>query len=252
MIKSLPQGGIALFNLSGKYTAELRKLAGNLPTKLRIYSYALRSDNPLSADLVSKVITVDENGIKFKVNVFGEQRIFVTKVPGIHFIENISGAILLARILNVGWDQIEQGLKTLSMPEKTMEVRKSDTGIILIDDTHNSTPKAFHAALMYISYFKKKKLVVTSGIIELGKESFKHHKLIGKMMRNTIDKIILTNKDFERGLKEGLGSASDKLIVSNSVNNLRKELGPLRKKYSIILLEGRIPKDIYDMIMAEK
>ena len=134
-----------------------------------------------------------------------------------------------------------------------MDVYKLKSGSIIIDDTHNSTPLAFESALKYLSYFKdKKKVVITSGIIELGVTSESVHERIGNIMSENIDKIILTNSDFYESIKSGLGDKSNRLILGND-RSLDSEIAKIiTSEKSVILLEGRLPTIILEVIQKQK
>ena len=134
-----------------------------------------------------------------------------------------------------------------------MDVYKTKAGSTIIDDTHNATPLAFESALKYLSYFRgKRKFVITGGIIELGNKTDSAHYEIGKIMAQTIDKVILTNDDYYSSVKSGLGNESGKLI-SGSENELQSEIGKIiNLNDAVVLLEGRLPSRIMELIQSSK
>ena len=256
LIESLPKGGVAIFNYSNKYCRELAGWATKLPTKLEVLGYYVKNKGnkeDINTDIFSEVLSVNREKISFKVALGEEQKKLSANLPGLHFLENLTCAVLVAKFLGVSWKDIEKGCKSIAVPENTMDVYKLKSGSIIIDDTHNSTPLAFESALKYLSYFKdKKKVVITSGIIELGVTSESVHERIGNIMSENIDKIILTNSDFYESIKSGLGDKSNRLILGND-RSLDSEIAKIiTSEKSVILLEGRLPTIILEVIQKQK
>lgn len=252
LIEALPKNGVAIFNLSNEYCRELAEKARGLPTHLRVLGYyVVREKGDIkfkNVDIVSKLMSADSNSIKIQIRYKNDEKTIKTSLTGLHFIENLTAAILIARLYKVPWEDIKKACENIKLPERTMSVTKIESGAVLIDDTHNATPRAFESALDYLTLFKgRRKVVVTSGIIELGKASQEIHEKLGKKMSNLVDKVFLTNPDYLPGLKKGLGDNSDKLIFSKDreelVLKIKKELD---HKNGVILLEGRIPQVILE------
>src|SRR3989344_3685288 len=256
LIESLPRSGAAIFNYSNEYSQELVKWVRQLRTNLKVLTYYVRDkieQGKSNADIESEVLSVDAEKVRFKVDYKGESKILSATLPGLHFLENLTCAILVARYFGVPWSNIKKACLNIAMPENTMDVYKTKAGSTIIDDTHNATPLAFESALKYLSYFRgKRKFVITGGIIELGNKTDSAHYEIGKIMAQTIDKVILTNDDYYSSVKSGLGNESGKLI-SGSENELQSEIGKIiNLNDAVVLLEGRLPSRIMELIQSSK
>ncbi len=250
LIASLPKDGIAVFNLSNNYVQALREKVKKLAKNLKIYGYYMvkGKDEVKSADFRSRVVNVDINGITFEVTDGKERRKFTTTLHGIHFIENLTGAILVARILGVSWREIERGVSSLTNAEHTMGVYELINGNIIIDDSYNSTPKGFVAALNYLDLYKdKRKVVVTPGVIELGILSSKIHRKLGNLMVGVVDKLYLLSSEPFKEIKKISGLRTSVKLVKEP-EKLIKELESLDK--SVILLEGRQPGKLINYLEA--
>ncbi|MCJ7805148.1 UDP-N-acetylmuramoyl-tripeptide--D-alanyl-D-alanine ligase [Patescibacteria group bacterium] len=250
LIEALPPNGTAVFNFSNPGCVELAQEAKNLPAKLKIKGYCLADNKSgdFKVDMESKVVSATQNGLYFEVSDGVQSKKFFAPLRGIHFLENLTGAILVARITGLSWKEIEKGCKTISLPEKTMQLKKLKNGSYIIDDSYNSTPAGFKSALAYLETFtRQKKAVITSGIIELGPVSKDVHKELGALMEGKIDRIILTNTDFLGDMSEGLGKDRKRLELVENVNLLRKSVGDLARKKFVILFEGRLPQSILDL-----
>ena len=240
LIESLPAKGIAIFNFANSYCRQMARQAKKLKSKLRILSYGTQA----------KVIAITTRGITFEIKKDKTKQRVSVPVAGVHLVENLSAAILIARIFDVSWAQIKQGCQTITTPQKTMQVYQLKNGATIIDDSYNTNPQGFQAALNYLSLFnKKKKIIFTPGIIELGKSSSKIHQKIGQLMAQTVDEIILTNQEFADDIKKGLGKEAVKFkIIERSKKQQNQFLKLINNPNSVILWEGRVPQNLINLI----
>lgn len=255
LVESLPKGGIAIFNLSNKYCYRMYSWAKK-EKKWKVYSYFFRKAEKgkvsRRTDLVAQIIRADVDGVDFEVLYKGQKKKLLAPLHGAHFIENLAGSILVAKLLGVSWEEISSGCKTITMPKKIMQIYKSLNDLTIIDDSYNSTPHGFIAALKYLSLFpNKKKFVVTSGIIELGDVSHKIHNDLGNRMRQEINRIYLTNGDFYDDIVRGLED-KEKLILANDKDMLEKMIDGLKiEDDAVVLLEGRMPSIVTTALRAQ-
>ena len=240
LIESLPSGGTAIFNFANSYCRQMARQVKKLGLKLKVLSYGTQV----------KIVAVTPQGITFVVEEGKIKQKIFAPIAGIHFVENLLGAILIARIFGISWTQIKQGCQTITTSPKTMQVYQLKNGITIIDDSYNANPQGFEAALNYLSLFKgKKKIVFTPGIIELGKTSQATHQTIGRLMAKTTSKIILTNKEFANDIRKGLGKETAKLKIIENLKKQQNQFLKLAKNPdSVILLEGRIPQKLLNLI----
>ncbi|MCG2686214.1 UDP-N-acetylmuramoyl-tripeptide--D-alanyl-D-alanine ligase [Candidatus Parcubacteria bacterium] len=250
LISALPDEGTAIFNFSNPHCRELAQRARKIKPRLKVLSYAVA---PTPADLTAKIVSAQVNGIDFEVTEDKTATKLFAPVRGVHFIENLTGAILIARTFGVSWKQIAEGCRTLPATDRALLPFKLKTGTIIIDDSYNTTPKGFAAALEYLNLFKEqKKVVVTPGIIELGKLSQSTHHQLGKLMANRVDRVLLTSPEFARNIQTGLGKRSAVLEVLDNPKRLTRRFSELLGADSVILLEGRMPQSLIDMIGKHK
>ncbi len=255
LIEALPESGVVVINLSDKYCRELSQKARRFHPKLKVlgYSVAEIGKKQVSADIEAKVISANPDSVEFEVRENGTITKLAAPIRGVHFVENLTGAILVARTLGATWRQINKGCKTIKLTAGTIDTSKLKSGGIVIDDSYNTTPKGFESALDYLSLFKNKtKVVITPGIIELGKASDAVHKRLGNLMRDKVDKVILTSEDFTKSLTQGLGSERDKLEVVKRPEMLIKTFKEFSSKDSTILFEGRMPGLLMEAVEREK
>jgi UDP-N-acetylmuramoyl-tripeptide--D-alanyl-D-alanine ligase len=257
IVAGLPPGGTALFNFSNPYCRQMADTARRERPDLRVLGYAvLDGQTNTPADLSARVLSATANGVRFEV-VDGKETVQISApVNGLHFVENLAGAILVARLNDLTWDEIQRGCDALQLPDKTMQVSELENKLTLIDDSHNSTPKAFISAVNYLQLFPdKKKIVITPGIIELGPETEAIHRQLGQHLREVnVDRVILTTKDFFAPLQSGLAEhAASALCYSDGQAAFREtlsQLGPLENL--VILLEGRVPAYVLKVLKESR
>ena len=61
---------------------------------------------------------------------------------------------------------------------------------VIIDNSYNANPEGFKAAIQYIHALKyPQKILITSGMIELGSASQKHHQEIGILTQSIFNQV---------------------------------------------------------------
>ncbi|MBI2590613.1 MAG: UDP-N-acetylmuramoyl-tripeptide--D-alanyl-D-alanine ligase [Candidatus Blackburnbacteria bacterium] len=252
LVESLIDGGFAIFNFGCKHCREMAKWANRHGKK--VYSYKVTKDGDSGKyDLTARIKKATPAGVLFEVKMGSTRHEFYAPVHGVHFIENLAGAILAARKLGVSWDKIKLACTTISSLDRTMTVVKTANGATVIDDSYNSTPNGFRAAIAYLSLLKnKKKVIVTSGIPELGNITKTVHIGLGEDMGKIADKVILTNRDYEKSLKQGLGAGKGMLLVCASIDELFHRVKYYLGQNNVILFEGRMPSRITQLLSEIK
>lgn len=254
LIESLPENGTAVFNLSNEDSRQLYTKAKQELTGLNIYGYVLHKNigkryGSIVPDIESRIIESNLDGVVFETVYQGYSKRLSAPVTGIHFIENITSAILIARLLDVSWEKIELAVNKLKLPDRTMSVSRLSYGSLLIDDSYNSTPKGFLSALNYLSHFKNKsRVVVTPGIIELGDRSPGVHRKIGSALTDKSDFVIVTNSEPAKYIKQGFKKDKKRIMAVENHDKLLKVIEKFVMSGSVILLEGKMPAKVYKYI----
>jgi len=113
---------------------------------------------------------------------------------------------------------------------------------IIIDDTYNANPQGFQAAINHLQALKAPyKLLITSGIIELGQESNSIHHQLAQQAFKVFDEIIITKKD----IADIFLKAHPESIKVSFQPQPKKILAYLKtnlKSQSAVLLASRLPQ----------
>lgn len=221
---SLPQTGHAFLNKDSEgYELMMQSCI------CKTTSVSEKSD----ADLKATDISESPEGIKFTVN---EHHMFIP-IQGLHNVTNALLAIACARSLGIAWTSIQQHLKTFTLQEHTFNIR-TERGITILDATYNSSPQSFEAAIEWAAKQpQKKKILLTSGIIELGSMEAGIHRSLAVKARTVFDQAYIVSSHFFPYFHHSSGWAE-------TIRNAK----PLEKGTLLVCI-GRIPSTIIQSLM---
>ena len=115
----------------------------------------------------------------------------------------------------------------------------------IIDDSYNSNPVSFKSALDTLLEFEGNKIVVTPGLIELGKDEEKYNFELGQYMTNICDYIFLVNSKSAQHILNGINFKKfDKDKIFN-VKTPQEAISIISKininDKKVVLLENDLP-----------
>ena len=254
-----------------KYNYKTQMIPGNINTPTGIANWIISNFDPTSEILIVEVDSyfIGEIGRSLKItppdisiltNV-GDQHlerlrnklnlkkalneVFDYSKPNAIKIQNkksnLEYALEVARVLKIPDDIIKSSLKNLKSPDRRRNIIEIN-GFDVIDDSYNSTPHGMKAALEVLAQTEgDKKFILTTGVIELGKESEAVHKKLGKMMEEICDFVLLRNSEFILLIKSGMSDGSKVRLMrdpQDMINFFEKE----GSGKSVVLIEGRLPQ----------
>ncbi len=233
LIENTKKGGISFFNCADEGAKELYDKATN-------EKFSIGEEN---SDLTFKVIKVDQNGSLFTVNFEGESHEFTTKLLGRHNVENVCVAIMVAYKLGVEIETLKRAVSEVEPTEHRLQMMKKEHAIV-IDDSYNSNVKGVKYAAEVLSMFEGRKILVTPGLVELGKMEDEANRELGRVFGKVCDKIILVGNmravQITMGLKD-VGFDFDNLITFENFNEAKNSLYAIMKKGDVVLFENDIP-----------
>lgn len=215
--------------------------------KRKKFIYATKDKH---ADVYAKDIKLTSDGCEFiAVTQNGEIKC-VSKLLGEHNIQNILGCIAIAIHLGLTNEQIATGVSKIKPVEHRLQILPSNNGITVIDDAFNSNPVGSKMALDVLKGFEGRKIIVTPGMVELGKDEYKYNKEFGKHMASCVDIAILVgvkrSEAIVSGLKEGNFDEMN-IFVVDSLDSATKKLNELTKIGDVVLFENDLPDNYNEM-----
>ena len=182
-------------------------------------------------------------------NVSNKEIEFRTKLIGVHNAINIVGAIAISNYLGITFKDIMIQIKKLENVEHRLQLITNGK-LNIIDDSYNSNPISSKSALNTLLQFEGTKVIVTPGLIELGKEEEKYNYKLGKYACNVCDYIFLVNSKQAKYVLKGIYSTNfnkEKVFNVNNPQDAIKQILNLNIKDKVtVLLENDLP-DNYNL-----
>jgi len=248
---ALPKDGILVINGDNKYCLDLYKKTEYKHLNKKIYSL---SNKIIDSDIWSDGVSVHKNYVSFvAVDKKGEMAHFNVNVLGKQNVQNLLGAILTAKELGVGFGEAVEACESILPEHAGMVLRTGKHGIEVIDSSYSSNPDGVFADLEYLSVFSGKKVIAMPCLIELGKDSAKIHEKIGKKIGEVCDLAIITSKDKFKSIKRGAvgaGMQEKNILLCDKPQDIYSMITLLCKSGDAVLLEGRVPGKLIDMLIV--
>ena len=247
---SLPKDGMLILNGDNKYCLDLYKKANNLSAgKKKTYSI---NRGKINSDIWSEDISVLKNSLSFvAINKNKEAYHFKVNVLGKQNIQNLLASILVARELGMDLREISEASGNIKQEQGGMVLKSGKHGLNIIDSSYSANPDGVLADLDYLNIFGGKKIIVMPCLIELGKKSSEIHEKIGQKIGKICDIAIITTRENFKNIKKGAiysGMEEKNIIFCENPNDIYSMITLLVTKNDAVLLEGRVPNKLIDLL----
>ncbi|XOB40789.1 MAG: Mur ligase family protein [Candidatus Nealsonbacteria bacterium] len=234
LIESLPKTGLAILNGNNDIVRNLKPQTDKFvfcSTKEELGFWA-------------KNIVLEKESVNFRANSRDEDSAqFKINVLGVENIENILLVSAVAKELGMSLEEVARACENI----KTVNTKlfKDVNGVDIIDSTYSANPNGVFSHLNHLKLWSGKKVVVMHCLIELGSASSEIHRKIGEKIAQTCDLAIITTADRFNDIKKGGG---DKIVFIEKPSLIFEKIKPFLNSENVVLLEGRISKEIKDLI----
>lgn len=236
LVEFLSNDDVCVFNLANENTKKLYK-ACNLKNKIGV--------GDKKSKLKAENIVATEDGLEFNLVFNNKTYKTNTKILGEHNIQNILCAVQMALKLGVDIESILNVIPELESAEHRLELKKLDNNILIIDDSFNSNIQGTAVALQTLKLFEgRRKIVVTPGLVELGKKEDIENIELGKRIAEVADIVVLVNKNQSENIKKGLlekGFDEKNIHLQDSLFEVTEQFKSLLKNGDVVLLENDLP-----------
>lgn len=232
LLESLPPDGLAFINCSDKNTKEIQVMA-------------------------------DQNGIRWRCFETGKRKtwgfqaaekkfVIKTKLLGDIYIDNIKAVLAVAEYLGISAEMTAEALESFKPTEHFISRSVGLNQSALLDDGGTANPKGFESAMQVAKTMQySKKVLVTSGIVDLGVASAQVHEELGETARKVFDVVFYTGADGFDSFLKGWNKISGgkpifRILENTDLNNFQKEIN----KKSLVLIEGRIPTRVLKLLKS--
>nr|MDD6336041.1 cyanophycin synthetase [bacterium] len=237
LVASLPADGCAFLPADGAWGDKFYQKAAC--SKVR---YGLEGDG---LDVSAAGIQTGPWGSRFELIIGDERAMASTCLLGTHNIHNILGAAAVAHRIGIKMDKIIAGIEAVAPIPHRLELVRRDGGITVIDDAYNASPMGTRAALAVLKAFPGRKIIVTPGLVELGRQERDENLAFGRAMAAVCDVALLVGQPCRTqamadGWREGDGAA-DGVMVFPSLREAEKHLKGLLAPGDVVLFENDLP-----------
>lgn len=168
-----------------------------------------------------------------------------TQLIGEGNIANLLGAIIVALYLNVSPEKIKYAVSQIKQVEHRLNVKRTPSGVTIIDDAFNSNPTGARMAIDVLKSFTEgKRIIVTPGMIELGSEQYNLNRELGEYIAGKVDIAIVVGKYNRDAIVEGLKNRSTedtKIIIVDTFSQAQEKLQSLLSPADTVLYENDLP-----------
>lgn len=189
-------------------------------------------------------IKMSEDGTSFDLYIFENKISVKTKLLGMHNVENILLAVGIANKLGLSAEQIKDGIASIAPVEHRLSIVKGVNNITILDDGYNSNIVGCRRALEVLSMFEGRKIVLTPGIVELGKKQSDINTEFGELIAKNADLAIIVNLENQKALLKGLeqgGMKPENIFVVTNLNDAKKVMSEHLKEGDALLIENDLP-----------
>lgn len=197
-----------------------------------------------SGKVYVKNIKTTSEGSEFDLMLDGETVHAKTSLLGKHNVSNILLAVAVAYDLGVDKESIVYAISKLVAPSHRLAIVPSNNNITVIDDAYNGNVEGTKVALEVLSEFEGKKIVITPGLVELGKDEFNSNFGFGKDMAKVADFVIIDGVVNYESISSGLefgGFDTSKILRAGSLTQAVEVLNTISSPGDVVLFENDLP-----------
>ncbi len=237
LVKSLKSGSIVVYNSSDEGTTKICEAGSGPESTSGGNLEIIGSDNEITNSLILKAHLNKAGKLFF---VFAGQQIS-TNFMGMHYLETIKMVVLVAKKLGVSDKDLVEAISSFVPDDKFIFSYELKSGSLLIDDGGTSNLKGFEAAIKLASAIdSSKKILITSGIVDLGSESEVIHRELAEKASKVFHTVLYVG---ESGKQQFSNVFKEKFIGGETGVEQTKILSFLSNldNHEMILVEGRMP-----------
>lgn len=202
-----------------------------------------------SANVYVSNVEVNASGSCFQLCFHQNKTIKCTTVLlGEHNIKNIALAAAVAVFLGMPINLIAKSIASIEPIKNRMEIIKAGKYTI-INDAFNSNPVGSKEAVSVLSKFPGRKIIITPGMVELGKDEESINHDFGVHIGKHVDIAILIGRKHVEPIKKGIlstGFQNDNLYIVSSLEESTRLLNSIVSEGDIVLYENDLPDNYID------
>ena len=194
IIQSLENDGVAVLNKEDDFYPLWLELA----EQRKVVSFGLENSADINAQNIIFSIKDNEFISQFNLVTATDSIKINLKLAGQHNVLNALAAVACCLQMNIGLQQIKQGLEKLMSVTGRLQPLVGDLGNLVIDDTYNANPNSLKVALDVLISCEGKHWVVLGALAEMGADSVSIHEELGELMKSMgVDRLFAVGSSAE-------------------------------------------------------
>ncbi len=236
LVDALPNDGLAIVN------NDFPMVASRKVDNVSCLRYGITAtDTDYHADHIS----YSASGTDFTLVGNGSYAHFHTRLVGECNVSNLIAAILVAIRLGVPEEKIRRAVERIEPVEHRLSMKKTPSGITILDDAFNSNPSGSSMALDVLSSMTSgKRIIITPGMIELGEKQFELNYEFGAKIATSADVAIIVGEYNHDAIIQGIESvenSSIKIMEAPTFTLAQQMLTSLAAAGDVVLYENDLP-----------
>ena len=229
----LPEDGVAYINGDMK-RSDLRAITRK--AHYRIITYTIDTDH---GDITATHIRVSEEGTEATIHYRNHTFPIQTRLLGRHTIQNLLPVIACAQDQGMLHTDIQKAVAALEPVLHKLSVHKGIHGSTILSDSKNANVNGFIEAIRTSQVFHKKKTIILSkGIIELGDEKpVSYQKILKEMGEHTCE-LWTTDPVFEE-VAGSVSKVGDRVHLFENESSLLEAIEHIANEKTLLVVEGR-------------
>jgi len=176
ILKGLKPGGTAVLNGDDSWGPTIARQA---PGPVIFFGFGAEAEVR-----ASDLAFLGFDGLRFRLRYAGTDRDIRLPFLTDSQVQNLLAALGVARAFGLPWERLAEAVAGLGPTTKRGTILRLAGGIIVIDDSYNSSPLALESALRGYSHLPAKRRVAVLGdMLELGPEAPRYHEAAGRQAR---------------------------------------------------------------------
>ncbi|MBE7037663.1 MAG: UDP-N-acetylmuramoyl-tripeptide--D-alanyl-D-alanine ligase [Ruminococcaceae bacterium] len=239
IFEGLNKDGVAILNGDDDLLITLK---GKLPFKTLFFGIENKD-----CDVVASDIKLCELSSEFKIN--GEE--FKVNIPGIHNIYNALCAYSVAKLYNMSYEEIKNGL----LNYKSDGIRQSiieKEGVKFFNDCYNSSPQSAKSSLEVLKGLEgKRKIAILGDMKELGENSHKYHKEVGEHFAALKCDVLITLGNDAKFIAKGAhekGVLKENIFSFDTNTEIIKKLKEFLENGDCVLIKGSHSMKMHEIL----
>lgn len=212
------------------------------PAGVRTLTVGTRADDFVR----QRAVTVREDAtalveIAFADGTDGELSL---SIPGMSAVLDAMLALAIARCAGVDGPAAIEALASMKLTAMRLDIRTSEAGVRVIDDTYNASPASMASSLAVLASMActGRRFAVLGEMLELGRDERQMHACVGAYAAALgLDMIVCIGGGLADAIAEGartVGASDDVLLVFGSVSDALKALAPVLCEGDLLLAKA--------------